>query len=205
MTQHVCKTCSRVFHRGEHLRRHMKRHTLEREYICPLCCYSFGRRDVLMRHVLLHARSGSGREMRTVTACDSCARAKTKCDNGMPCGPCRQAGLGCSFRRRCGRMGLPRQDMTETKANASKETSNSTEAEILPCAYNGDRDRTICETLTYSGETSVPNYEDGGNEMCFDLTRSQLGSSQKHVSPKVLRNLQTISRTRSAFQVDPEA
>jgi Fungal Zn(2)-Cys(6) binuclear cluster domain/C2H2-type zinc finger len=185
MAQHVCKTCSRVFQRGEHLRRHMKRHTLEREYICPLCCYSFGRRDVLMRHVLLHARSGSGREMRTVAACDACARAKTKCDKGVPCGPCRKAGLSCSFRRKRGRMGLPRQDMTETQTNASTETSNGTGAEILPYAHDGDQDRTICETLIYSGETSVPNYEDRANELSFDVTCSQLGSSQKHVSSKV--------------------
>jgi uncharacterized Zn-finger protein len=61
---HVCQVsrCQRKFKRLEHLKRHMRTHTLERPFTCsmPGCNKSFSRSDNLSQHIKTHQR----REMR---------------------------------------------------------------------------------------------------------------------------------------------
>ncbi|KAG2177333.1 hypothetical protein INT43_007990 [Umbelopsis isabellina] len=61
---HICQVshCQRKFKRLEHLKRHMRTHTLERPFTCtiPGCNKSFSRSDNLSQHIKTHQR----REMR---------------------------------------------------------------------------------------------------------------------------------------------
>jgi len=50
-------SCGRLFKRLEHLKRHMRTHTMERPFQCPVCRKRFSRSDNLTQHQRIHARS----------------------------------------------------------------------------------------------------------------------------------------------------
>ncbi len=50
-------SCGRLFKRLEHLKRHMRTHTMERPYQCPICRKRFSRSDNLTQHARIHTRS----------------------------------------------------------------------------------------------------------------------------------------------------
>lgn len=50
-------SCGRMFKRMEHLRRHLRTHTLERPYECTHCQKRFSRSDNLAQHMRTHARA----------------------------------------------------------------------------------------------------------------------------------------------------
>lgn len=49
-------TCGRLFKRLEHLKRHVRTHTMERPYSCPVCGKRFSRSDNLAQHRKTHER-----------------------------------------------------------------------------------------------------------------------------------------------------
>lgn len=57
---YVCPlySCQRLFKRLEHLKRHVRMHTMERPFLCELCQRRFSRADNLAQHVRTHARDG---------------------------------------------------------------------------------------------------------------------------------------------------
>ncbi|KAM6493066.1 STE-12 alpha [Amanita muscaria] len=52
-------SCGRMFKRQEHLKRHLRTHTMERPYACPRCKKRFSRSDNLNQHLRTHDRGGS--------------------------------------------------------------------------------------------------------------------------------------------------
>jgi transcription factor STE12 len=50
-------SCGRLFKRLEHLKRHLRTHTMERPFQCPTCRKRFSRSDNLTQHTRIHARS----------------------------------------------------------------------------------------------------------------------------------------------------
>jgi len=50
-------SCGRLFKRLEHLKRHMRTHTMERPFQCPMCRRRFSRSDNLTQHARIHTRS----------------------------------------------------------------------------------------------------------------------------------------------------
>jgi transcription factor STE12 len=50
-------SCGRLFKRLEHLKRHMRTHTMERPFQCPICRRRFSRSDNLTQHARIHSRS----------------------------------------------------------------------------------------------------------------------------------------------------
>jgi transcription factor STE12 len=50
-------SCGRLFKRLEHLKRHLRTHTMERPYQCELCMKRFSRSDNLNQHLRIHARA----------------------------------------------------------------------------------------------------------------------------------------------------
>jgi transcription factor STE12 len=68
-------SCGRMFKRMEHLKRHLRTHTMERPYGCPQCKKRFSRSDNLNQHLRTHGR---------VTAADgSGATGSTGSDGGI--------------------------------------------------------------------------------------------------------------------------
>lgn len=57
---HSCPlvTCGKQFKRMEHLKRHLRTHTLERPFVCPKCKKRFSRNDNLGQHLRVHDREG---------------------------------------------------------------------------------------------------------------------------------------------------
>ncbi|PSR73325.1 hypothetical protein PHLCEN_2v10816 [Hermanssonia centrifuga] len=53
-------SCGRMFKRMEHLKRHLRTHTLERPYQCQRCKKRFSRSDNLNQHIRTHMRGGDG-------------------------------------------------------------------------------------------------------------------------------------------------
>ena len=51
-------SCGRLFKRLEHLKRHLRTHTLERPFQCQNCRKRFSRSDNLIQHARIHTRSG---------------------------------------------------------------------------------------------------------------------------------------------------
>jgi len=49
-------SCGRLFKRLEHLKRHLRTHTMERPFQCPICRKRFSRSDNLTQHTRIHAR-----------------------------------------------------------------------------------------------------------------------------------------------------
>ncbi|KAF8630095.1 hypothetical protein AX17_005493 [Amanita inopinata Kibby_2008] len=52
-------SCGRLFKRQEHLKRHLRTHTMERPYACPKCKKRFSRSDNLNQHLRTHDRGGT--------------------------------------------------------------------------------------------------------------------------------------------------
>jgi transcription factor STE12 len=50
--------CGRLFKRMEHLKRHVRTHTMERPYQCDRCMKRFSRSDNLNQHLRIHYRAG---------------------------------------------------------------------------------------------------------------------------------------------------
>jgi hypothetical protein len=92
--------------------------------------------DVLNRHVVLHARGGTSDQMRTVAACDACARSKIRCDQQTPCAPCQRARICCSFQRKQDRRGRWRQCSTETPSSNRSDSLIIGEPSTKPIASN---------------------------------------------------------------------
>ena len=61
MKAHVCPlySCQRLFKRLEHLKRHVRMHTMERPFQCEQCQRRFSRADNLAQHVRTHSRDGT--------------------------------------------------------------------------------------------------------------------------------------------------
>ena len=55
-------SCGRLFKRAEHLKRHLRTHTMERPYQCDRCHKRFSRSDNLNQHLRIHAR-GDGQDV----------------------------------------------------------------------------------------------------------------------------------------------
>jgi len=53
-------SCGRLFKRMEHLKRHLRTHTMERPFGCERCGKRFSRSDNLSQHLRTHERTGSG-------------------------------------------------------------------------------------------------------------------------------------------------
>ncbi|KAJ7688622.1 hypothetical protein B0H17DRAFT_839972, partial [Mycena rosella] len=49
-------SCGRLFKHMEHLRWHLRTHTMERPFACPRCNKRFSRSDNLNQHVRRHVR-----------------------------------------------------------------------------------------------------------------------------------------------------
>lgn len=107
---HVCRICSRVYERADHLTRHLRAHENARPYQCTRCPKRFNRADLLTRHEATHDREGADpgrpfvrRSDRASEACTNCASSKAKCEDEKPCRRCRDRNLVCSGRvRRAG-------------------------------------------------------------------------------------------------------
>ncbi|TEB23880.1 hypothetical protein FA13DRAFT_1399158 [Coprinellus micaceus] len=53
-------SCGRLFKRMEHLKRHLRTHTMERPFTCPKCKKRFSRSDNLNQHLRTHERTNTG-------------------------------------------------------------------------------------------------------------------------------------------------
>ncbi|KAL5342814.1 hypothetical protein BJX70DRAFT_385993 [Aspergillus crustosus] len=80
---YTCDTCSAVFQRLDHFKRHTATHRTDKPFICDFCGS-------------VYKRGLGGKEKH---ACDGCARLKRSCSGGQPCSECQSRGRVCSYER----------------------------------------------------------------------------------------------------------
>ncbi|KAH7413098.1 fungal-specific transcription factor domain-containing protein [Cadophora sp. MPI-SDFR-AT-0126] len=100
---YVCKYCSAIFQRQEHLNRHASAHEQRRPHRCEACGKGFSRGDVLNRHrrsCKLARAANFQFEPKAPTprrACQECREAKSKCTGSPRCERCIAIGARCAF------------------------------------------------------------------------------------------------------------
>lgn len=83
--------------KSEHLKRHERIHTADKQYECPECRKSFGRRDALQRHQQIHQTDAPSLLLKGARACTQCASAKVRCSGEPNCTRCQQRSLFCVY------------------------------------------------------------------------------------------------------------
>ena len=105
----TCSACDRKYTTRGALERHLRTHQSSNRYTCSVCQLGFHRRDILVRHEQIHtagatADVSNSRRRRCAQACDSCRKAKVKCNEGNPCDRCHQTSRTCTYEHQSSRL-----------------------------------------------------------------------------------------------------
>ncbi|KAF2837189.1 hypothetical protein M501DRAFT_937797 [Patellaria atrata CBS 101060] len=171
-----CTYCGQEFSRAEHLDRHVLTHTNVKPFKCSTCHFSFKRRDLLQRHYqLVHkeADEASPSELeanapqRRPIACTICAKAKTKCDKGIPsCSRCISKGLVCESRStRRSSEAVYRQAKRQLSNNTNRRSQTSLTGDMSEAGESGFTSMTKHDPMSLDGH---PNFPPTSEPMMFN-------------------------------------
>ncbi|XP_064643066.1 uncharacterized protein LOC135497234 [Lineus longissimus] len=110
--QNVCQTCFRTFSQRGDLKRHMKIHTGQRDFVCTYCPKAFIKRSDLKRHLLVHTQEKP-------YSCEFCDTRYSRKDQ-----------LQTHINRRCSKK--KGSEPKQTPNSTSRKPSNSSTTENAP-------------------------------------------------------------------------